>query len=816
MEISFIVFAWGVGFALTSCFGLILGSSKLRWLQRTPTGVLGVGAAVGAALAVAATARPTGIGLLDVLMRAAFAALFAAAVARARRRIRLVVALVLAIPMVLAALDVIAGATDRVPLSVAVATAGAAAASYLFPERVAWIGSIIGVGASFAALRMPVGMVSLVPSALAAAVLFFACASAWVTLKAPARKRFRRGAIAMCGLAFIAGAAGVVALVNARASAERGLDDARAGLAAASSGDATAANAAFTSASSALRTASSQLDGKYARIGRSLPVLSQHISVLRDLTSTASTVTETASIAAGQADLEQLRVSGGRINLEKLKTLSTQIDSADTAITQARGALARSRSPWIVSPLRARIDHLGDQIADAETASAQVKEILTVIPPMFGADGPRRYMLVLPSPAELRSSGGVMGNWGELTAINGTLSLSRFGRTADLYTGGVPYDQRVVEAPAEYMARYASFGAPKLWSNVSVSPDFPTVAKVYANQFVQAFDQPSDVAANVPVDGVISVDPVALQALLGVLGPLDVQGWDEPLTGTNTASVLMHDAYVVKGGVSPERLELLADVTLGVWQKLTSVALPSPKVLAEAVGPVAKQRHLQVWMRNSAEQAYIERIGIAGAIPTLTSDSLGVFFNNGGENKIDSFLYRSTTVDVKLDRKTGTVDSTVTLDLRNDAPASGEPAYILGAGTLTPVGSLRYYITVYSPLPLVRAQSTIDGQPLTIYPSTELGRNAYSFWITVGSKQSSRIVVRLKGDNPLGSDGYRLDVLRQAMVNADPLTVNVASVGGSADRSSLSAVTGFSEPGGPTLRYEGEPSAEKRFEAAFR
>ncbi len=818
MEFPFIVFAWGVGFAITACLGLILSSAKLTWLQRTPTAVLAGGAAIAAVLAIRAPAHPTGYAALDLLMRCAFAAVLAAAVARARRRIRLVVTLLLAAPMVLAALDLVTGAAQKWVLATAVATAGAAAASYLFPERVAWIGSIVGVGASVTALRLPQEMVSLVPSAISAAALFFACASAWVTLRTPARRVVRRTCFAVFGLAFIAGAAGVVALINARASAERGLDDARTGLAAASNGDATAANTAFVSASSALRTASAQLDGKYARLGRSLPVLSQHITVLRDLTGTASAVTETASIAAGQADLEQLRVEGGRIDLDKLKQLGVQINAADGAIVAARNALGRSKSPWIVSPLRDRIDSLGEQITTAETASAQVREILTVIPPMFGGNGARRYMLVLSNPSELRSSGGVMGNYGELTAVNGTLSLSRFGRTADLYAGGVPVDKRTTTAPADYLARYTKFGAPQLWSNANFSPDFPTVAQTFAEQFQQALPPVGavgDAANSAGVDGVISIDPVTLQALLGVLGPLEVEGWDEPLTGENTARVLMHDAYVTKGGATPERLNLLSEVTLGVWQKLTTVQLPTPKVLADALAPSARRRHLQVWMRADLEQRYIERIGLAGAIPTVEGDSLGIFLNNASESKIDFFLQRRTKVAVTLNPADATIKTVVEIALQNTAPAAGEPPYILGTGALNPVGSLRYYVSIYSPLPLVRANATLDGKRIDVSSMTELGRNAYAIWLVVPNGATRTISLELSGKNPLGAGDYRLDLLNQALVNDDPVELTVTS----ADGSVLTPLRGFGDAtpdpqggAGQVQTFAGQADSLQRFE----
>jgi hypothetical protein len=406
-----------------------------------------------------------------------------------------------------------------------------------------------------------------------------------------------------------------------------------------------------------------------------------------------------------------------------------------------------------------------------------------------------------------------MGNWGELTANDGALSLALFGRTGELYAeGGVPLADRKSPAPADYLARYTFFGAPRNWSNANISPDFPTVASVFADQYAQTAPSASNTS---PVDGVISADPVALQALLGVLGPLEVKGWDEPLTGENTARVLMHDSYVRQGGESPERLTLLSDVTLGVWQKLTAASLPSPKALADALAPSAQRRHLQVWMRDPAEQRYIDRIGISGAVPPVQGDSLGIVLNNMSESKIDYFLHRKTIVTTVIDPTAQTVRTTVELQLENRAPADGEPAYILGSGNLNPVGSLRYYVSIYSALPLTRAKTTLDGQPMDVSNLVELGRNAYAIWFVVPNGKTSTLRFELAGTNPSGPGRYRLDYFGQATVNDEPLDFTVMT----ADGSVLQPMRGFGSAAtdlGQTLRFQGSPRARETFEVALK
>jgi hypothetical protein len=801
MGIAFVLLSWGVGFAVGGLSGNLITSVKHQWLKQTPTAVLVAASCIGGVFGFFAAGQPTGVVVVDALLRTGLAALLVAAIGKVRRRVRVATALAVALPLALVAVDVVDGSiTSRATLAVGVATAAAAVAGYLFPERIAWFGSVIGIGVSYAALRLPTDLPSLSPSILVGVLTVFTCALSWGTLKKPTRRRFRYGAVALGCCAFFGTAAGVIALTNARAFAQRGLDEARSGLSAAASGDVTAAETSFASASISLRKANVELSSPYARISRIVPVVSQHVEVLKDLTATAATVTETANTAAGQADLEQLRVAGGAVDIQKMVALRTELDATDRAIADAKQALARARSPWLVPQLTARLDSLNSQITKAEASSTQVNDILNVVPPMLGEKGSRRYLLLLPTPAETRGSGGVFGNWGELNADNGRLTLSQFGRTVDLFTMGVPLAERTSNAPADYTQRYARFAAPSILSNATMSPDFPTVASVVADQYRQATGR--------TVDGVISMDPIALQALLGPLGSLEVAGWPVPLTSSNTAAVLLHDAYVQKGGATPERLLLLEDVTRGVWSKLLTGAVPNPRQLIEALAPAAANRHLQLWMREEVEQRYLNDIGLAGSVPPIRGDSLGVVVNNGGESKIDYFLKRSVKAAVVVDPATDTVSTLLTVTLRNDVPPDETEPYIVGSGTLTPVRSNRVHVSVYSALPLTGAD--VDGQLTKTRTETEFGRNVYNLLVVIPPGESRTVSVSLSGRNPGVKGTYRLDLFSQPMANPDSATVSLATTG----TSQLAAIQGWTG-NGSQLTTSLQPAATETFEAKY-
>jgi len=102
----------------------------------------------------------------------------------------------------------------------------------------------------------------------------------------------------------------------------------------------------------------------------------------------------------------------------------------------------------------------------------------------LGSNAPRSYFLAVQTEAESRASGGIIGNYGIITADDGKLRLTRFGQASPLQTSGDVARRKLI-APADYIARYGQFEPQYRWANVPMSPDFPTVAKVIEGLYPQ-------------------------------------------------------------------------------------------------------------------------------------------------------------------------------------------------------------------------------------------------------------------------------------------------------------------------------------------
>ena len=704
--------------------------------------------------------HPTALLAADVVLRVAFASVFVLAAMRASRTVVLVSSAVVALAVVAGGLGSFG---DLVVLVFAVGGLGCGLVSLRQSSRMRWLLASAGALSSQAALRIPTQLPTRVPSAVAAGALALVIVSGWPNQSRRNRRRYRRAGLGVAALAVLASAGGAVSVALARGDAERGVANARNGLTAARGGDTSAASPAFRAAEADLRGARADFSRWFAVPARAVPIVGQHLDVLRRLTGTAADVVATATETLDGAQLQSFRAEGGRIDVQRMRALGRRMTTADDALTRARSAVAAARGPWLVPFVAHRTRSFDADLTDAQHTTSQARQVLNAVPELLGIDGPRRYLLVVGNPAEARGSGGVIGNFGELTADNGMLRLERFGRTTELNSGGLPGDDRRITGPADYVARYAPDGVAPVWSNVNLTPDFSAAANVMSQLYPQSGGR--------PVDGVISADPVALAGLLRLTGPVVVPGWPDPITSENAAKLLMFDLYAsfesVPGGRAA-RINVLGEVSQAVWQALSSASLPAPATMTAALKDAVAGRHLQLWSSRPAEQAYLERIGVTGSVPSGGGDLFGLVVNNGGANKIDWFLDRSTTYDVLYDPATKKAKATATIVLRNSAPATGFGEELIGNQIGEPIGSMTMLVSVYSAGTLTSA--TIDGRPFNESRNRELGAELHAGWLYLPSATTTTL--RFTYDVALPAGGYRLRLLRQPDAQ-DRATVDV-------------------------------------------
>ncbi len=142
----------------------------------------------------------------------------------------------------------------------------------------------------------------------------------------------------------------------------------------------------------------------------------------------------------------------------------------------------------------------------------EFQRLSPVLLEILGANGPRSYLIEQVDPAELRGGGGFIGSYSTLSADHGVLKVGKSGDTGLI---DAPYPLRGNKkyvAPPNVSLQFAQHGL--VFGDSNFSSDFPAAAQSGQALFLNE--------TGVSVDGVISIDPMAVAELLKVTGPIAI------------------------------------------------------------------------------------------------------------------------------------------------------------------------------------------------------------------------------------------------------------------------------------------------------
>jgi hypothetical protein len=712
---------------------------------------------LGAALA---SPHPTGGSVVDAVLTFGFAAAVILASSVARRWTWLVLsgtAVVLAAPLPARLLAIVA---------LLVAFHGAAIAT----KRSRIAGAIVAALSMQGLLRAAHigfhGSTALIVAAVTIPVLV----SGYRASQRRTRQRTRLG-LKIAGVAVAVAVLGLgVALLMARQSLQAAVSESHKGLDAALAGKQGEAAKQWGLASISFRDASHNLDQPWAKGAQLVPILAQHAKAVTEASKSGVDISRTATVAALTAPYRDLRSDNGQVNIPLIRKMQQPVADTQAALVRAKSSIAGIDTKWLVSPVASQLTEYRKQINRALPEANTAHQALMVAPGLLGGNGTRHYLILFSTPAESRYLGGFIGSWAELTATNGKLKITRHGRSGTL-DDALPPEGAKLTGVDQFLARYSRFSPESFFQNVSASPDFPTVDKVASQLYPQAGGE--------KVDGTMYVDPIALAALLKLSGPVHVDGLSYPLTSSNAAQFLLHDQYT-QFPISSDRTDFLSAASTATFDALTKRKLPTVPHITDTLDPIVRQHRLLFISHTPSELAFLQRIGLKGALPNPDgSDFLSVRTSNGNPNKIDYYLNRIVQDSVRYDPRTGYVNATITVWLKNTAPTSGLPDYVIGndditAGILTgqPRGSNNVLMSIYSGLG--HPTATIDGKAANLEVERELGHNVYTVSVLVPSGATGVVTLHVSG-TIARSSVYRLVVPVQPLVHDDGVVVVVRS-----------------------------------------
>ncbi|MFZ4516789.1 MAG: DUF4012 domain-containing protein [Microthrixaceae bacterium] len=728
------------------------GSSPVdRW------GVAAVLTAGALVAALALSAAPTGLPVVDAAYRVGLVVVCGLAGARARRWFLLATPAVLLI--------------GSGPLGAVACLAAAGGAAVLLVRELrnrvagAAIGTVSGL-AALALVRPGVNGATALLAAIALAPLFV---SGYRNSRRRTRRRVRWVALGLGLVALWAVLAAVLFGVTEQGRLRTAAADAREAAAGIGSGKG-ADTVRLERSAEAFAGAVRRTDAWWMWPSRALPVLGPNLTAVRSAAVAADDLSATAADLSSSVDFTSVRRPDGGVDLAALASFAGPADRAVGSLDRALARVNSSNSAWLLLPLRDRLTDLRGVLEDVGGNARTAALATRTLPGMLGADGPRRYLILLGNPAELRDLGGHLGNWVEVVAVDGKLTVADSGTPLDLYGPASARPPAIADAEA-YPASLISMAPDRFVQNWAASPDMPTVARLAAELYPQA--RPGK-----PLDAVFYADPWAFASLLELTGPVEVPGSGVRVDSGNAVDFLTKGQYAQlgedPGGVVSELVDLALDRAVGRQ-------LPTPDRLADTLGRAATRGHLIGAPTDGAAPAVGQMLDRAGLSRSLArpadSDLLAVLNRNANPSKVDAYLQRDVEARYSWDPRTGAVQARVEVDLRNTAPAAGIPPVAGQAPGDLPFGTNRTQLAVVSGLRPVSMK--LDGVTLPMAVNDDGdGLRRGSTVIDVPPGGSRKVVVLLDGRVRPG-ESYRLRWLAQPLLLQGRADVAVNATRGS-------------------------------------
>lgn len=534
-----------------------------------------------------------------------------------------------------------------------------------------------------------------------------------------------------------------------------------------SAGDPQAAQQSIDTARAATTAAQGNVSGLPLAALRIVPYFNTNLSGANQFLDAAQSVLDAAEVSntlyadLSGADGQPGVFENGRINISAIEAMQPQVEKIQADLTAAQNTI--DQMPESISPvLREVTDKATEQIEGIQKGMRIYEMLRPDLPTLLGQDSPQTYLVVFHNPAELYAGGGASLNAALLEFDKGKMSIVDKGAISSHFFPGnpsVPWDP-LAEGPY-YDTENATDGF--AWSNLH--QDFRVAGEDMMRSWVANGGQ--------PVDGVISLDPLALAAAVEATGPIESPLYGE-ITADNLIEKLFYEGYNEDPAKQIERHQINQQLIEEMLSRMQDGG--SALGIARAIFATAPGQHIRIHLTNDREEQALREAAVDGAQPAAQPDRIAFYTQNQNASKVDIFQTRDMVHNVTL-KADGSASVTQTTTVTNNAPDNSTPlSQRIGYTTRWAF----HWNIAFLPKKAKNVEITANEGEIktddTVYTDLD-GRKGVRIgrWIPPGESS----VITLTYDLPpgtFGTDGnleYRAGVEHQLLVNEAMLTVNV-------------------------------------------
>jgi len=561
------------------------------------------------------------------------------------------------------------------------------------------------------------------------------------------RKRSKKPAIIAGVVVFVVFLIGAATWVGVRGYLAKGELEAALPLASqlktqVTEGDAIGAAASANALSSHAAEAAALTSDPIWRAAEVIPWVGPNLTVMRELSSTVDTVSRFGigplTSLAGSIGLSDFKPVDGKVNLQPLLDAQPPLAEASVSVGDAITRVRAIDASGSVQPLVDARQKLLGSLLEASSGLTVLNKAAQLMPAMLGADGARNYLVLFQNNAELRATGGIPGAMALVQTDGGSMTLAQQTSASSF----PKYPAPVVELPQDTRSLYGDNTA-QYMQDVNFTPNFALSGRIAREMWNRQY--------GAQVDGVISLDPIALSYLLKATGPIDLPTGDQ-LTSDNAVQLLLVDVYARYENPADQDA-FFASAAAAVFGKIATGNL-EPQTLISALAESGDENRILIWSSHEEDQAVLADTTLAGGLPVSdeAKQNFGVYFNDRTTAKMDPYLKVSIAAGQAVCRNDGLPHNSIQVTLTNTAPADAGsvlPDYVTGGGQFgIPAGNISTYISTYGAPGLYNLGVARDGARIPYKSATELDYGVSQVELELAPGESTVLDFQYLGDVP--------------------------------------------------------------------
>src|SRR3989344_1370336 len=292
-------------------------------------------------------------------------------------------------------------------------------------------------------------------------------------------------------------------------------------------------------------------------------------------------------------------------------------------------------------PLRGAIEGAKTTLSRVNDNAPDIKIALKLIPALLGVGtGEKRYGIIMQNDAEIRATGGFWTNYATFKVNNGLLTSDFTSK--DMYsidTALEPIDT-YIDFPDVPLAYTKYLKVERMFArDANISPDFPTAIDQFMYFYNMANEQmPWDVK---PVDGFFAMDTVVVKELLGITGPVTVNG-----TTFTQDNVVLELEKIASLSLQEQvgRKRVLGDLMEGMLLNVFESDKNLWSKLVDKGVDLVNRKHIVAYVFDPQAQQLLEKYNYAGRIvDPVEGDYVYAVSTNLGGDKTNLFVKKQVT-----------------------------------------------------------------------------------------------------------------------------------------------------------------------------